>query len=90
MAKPVDIEIKLSAARTRLILEKPFLGTLVMHLALKASTGDGGVRTTGTDARYFYYNPDFIRHLTLVQTQFMLAHDALHCALSHFARRSHR
>ena len=87
---PADIETKLSAARTRLILEKPFLGTLVMHLALKASVGEGGVRTTGTDARYFYYNPDFIRHLSLVQTQFMLAHDAMHCALSHFARRSHR
>ncbi len=85
-----DIETKLSAARTRLILEKPFLGTLVMHLTLKASTGEGGVRTTGTDARYFYYNPDYIRHLNLVQTQFMLAHDAMHCALSHFARRSHR
>ena len=85
-----DIETKLSAARTRLILDKPFLGTLVMHLELKASTGEGGVRTTGTDARYFYYNPEFIRHLNLVQTQFMLAHDAMHCALSHFARRSHR
>lgn len=87
---PADIETKLSAARTRLILEKPFLGTLVMHLGLKASVGEGGVRTTGTDARYFYYNPEFIRHLSLVQTQFMLAHDAMHCALSHFARRSHR
>ena len=87
---PADIETKLSAARTRLILEKPFLGTLVMHLGLKASVGKGGVRTTGTDARYFYYNPEFIRHLSLVQTQFMLAHDAMHCALSHFARRSHR
>ncbi len=85
-----EIETKLSAARTRLILEKPFLGTLVMHLELKASVGDGGVRTTGTDARFFYYNPEFIRHLTLVQTQFMLAHDAMHCALAHFARRHHR
>ena len=89
-SKHTEIETKLSAARTRLILEKPFLGTLVMHLELKASTGEGGVRTTGTDARYFYYNPDYIRHLSLVQTQFMLAHDAMHCALSHFARRSHR
>ncbi len=85
-----EIETKLSAARTRLILEKPFLGTLVMHLELKASAGEGGVRTTGTDARFFYYNPQFIQHLTLAQTQFMLAHDAMHCALAHFARRHHR
>jgi len=84
-----QIETKLSAARTRLILEKPFLGTLVMHLELKA-VQDDSVRTTGTDARYFYYNPKFIHHLTLAQTQFMLSHDAMHCALAHFARRSHR
>jgi len=84
-----QIETKLSAARTRLILEKPFLGTLVMHLELKA-VQDDSVRTTGTDARYFYYNPKFIQHLNLAQTQFMLSHDAMHCALAHFARRQHR
>jgi predicted metal-dependent peptidase len=82
-----EIETKLSAARTRLILEKPFLGTLVMHLPLKAVEW---CATTATDARAFYYNPQFIDHLNLSQTQFMLAHEALHCALSHFSRRSHR
>ncbi len=84
-----QIETKLAAARTRLILEKPFLGTLVMHLELKA-VQDDSVRSTGTDARYFYYNPKFIHHLNLAQTQFMLSHDAMHCALAHFARRQHR
>ncbi len=94
MSEPVQpdlaqIETKLAAARTRLILEKPFLGALVMHLDLKV--GDPAwCRTTGTDARYFYYNPKFIQHLTLAQTQFMLAHEAMHCALGHFARRQHR
>jgi len=48
-----DIEIKLAAARTRLILEKPFLGALVMHLPLKAVKW---CKTTATDARAFYYN----------------------------------
>jgi hypothetical protein len=47
-------------------------------------------RTTATDARAFYYNPAYIDRLSLEQTQFMLAHEALHCALSHFARRGHR
>ena len=82
-----EIETKLSAARTRLILEKPFLGTLVMHLPLKAVTW---CATTATDARAFYYNPQYIEELNLSQTQFMLAHEALHCALGHFARRNHR
>ena len=46
--------------------------------------------TTATDARTFYYNPEYIAALTLRETQFVLAHEALHCALSHFARRQHR
>jgi predicted metal-dependent peptidase len=89
---PVDpraIETKLSAARTRLILDKPFLGALVLRLPMHAARPDW-CRTTATDARAFYYNPEYIDALTLDQTQFILAHEALHCALSHFARRQHR
>ncbi|MDA8381516.1 MAG: VWA-like domain-containing protein [Betaproteobacteria bacterium] len=86
---PSDIETKLSAARTRLILEKPFIGSLVMHLPLTPAPASW-CETTGTDARAFYYNPGFIASLTLPQTQFVLAHEALHCALRHFARRDHR
>lgn len=83
------LETKLAAARTRLILEKPFLGSLVMHLPLKPADAKW-CKTTATDARNFYFNPDYIARLTLEQTQFVLAHEAMHCALSHFARRNHR
>ena len=83
------IETKLAAARTRLILDQPFLGALVMHLPLKAADPKW-CATTATDARHFYYNPGYIGRLTLEQTQFVLAHEAMHCALSHFARRNHR
>jgi predicted metal-dependent peptidase len=83
------LETKLAAARTRLILEKPFLGALVMHLPLKAADPKW-CKTTATDARHFYFNPDYISRLTLEQTQFVLAHEAMHCALSHFNRRNHR
>lgn len=84
-----ELETKLAAARTRLILDKPFLGALVMRLPLRAAQPEW-CPTVGTDARHFYYNPEYIERLTLEQTQFMLAHEALHCALSHFARRHHR
>ncbi len=89
MADPNDIETKLSAARTRLILDKPFLGALVLRLPMIAAD-PAWCRTTATDARAFYYNPAYIRALSLDHTQFMLAHEALHCALSHFLRRQHR
>ncbi len=88
-ASAEDIERKLSAARTHLILDKPFLGALVLRLPLIAADAKW-CRTTATDARAFYYNPEYIAGLKLEETQFILAHEALHCALSHFARRQHR
>ncbi|MDD5240678.1 MAG: VWA-like domain-containing protein [Sulfuricella sp.] len=84
-----DIETKLAAARTRLILDKPFLGALVLRLPMIAADPQW-CQTTATDARSFYYNSDYINALSLDETQFVLAHEALHCALSHFARRQHR
>lgn len=82
------IETKLSAARTRLILDRPFLGALVLRLPLvEVNTW---CKSTATDAKTLYYNRAYIDSLSLEQTQFMLAHDALHCALLHFARRHHR
>lgn len=83
------IETKLAAARTKLILDKPFLGALVLRLPMVAADPDW-CPTSATDARKFYYNEAFIEALTLDETQFILAHEALHCALSHFARRQHR
>jgi predicted metal-dependent peptidase len=75
-----ELETKLSAARTRLILDRPFLGALVLRMPMQAADPKW-CKTIGTDARAFYYNPEYIASLTLEQTQF---------ALSHFARREHR
>ncbi|HHH43531.1 MAG TPA: hypothetical protein ENK49_05280 [Gammaproteobacteria bacterium] len=84
-----EIETKLSAARTRLILDRPFLGALVLRLPMHATKPER-CKTIGTDVRALYYNPEYISRLSLDQTQYVLAHEALHCALSHFARRQHR
>ncbi|MFN3595621.1 MAG: DUF2201 family putative metallopeptidase, partial [Thiobacillaceae bacterium] len=62
-------------------------GALVLRLPLKAATW---CRTTATDGRALYYNPGWIERLSGPQLQFVLAHEALHCALGHFARRGHR
>ena len=87
--RPGAIQTKLGAARTRLILEHPFIGAMVMHLPLVPADARWSP-TVATDARALYYNPAYIAGLTLGQTQFVLAHEAMHCALGHFARRNHR
>ena len=84
-----DVKNKLVAARTRLIIEKPFLGTLVLRLPLEAANPQW-CKTSATDARKIFYNEQYIAQLDIEQTQYVLAHEALHCALSHFARRQHR
>ena len=84
-----SVEDKLVAARTWLIIDKPFLGALVLRLPL-VEADPQWCHTTATDARSFYYNRDYIKALSFEQTKFILAHEALHCALSHFARREHR
>ena len=83
------VQNKLAAARTRLILDKPFLGALVLRLPLIAADSSW-CKTAATDAKKFYYNRDYIHALDIQETQFVLAKQALHCALSHFARRQHR
>ncbi len=83
------IENKLAAARTRLILDKPFLGALVLRLPI-VSADPAWCKTTDTDMKKLYINPDYIQQLSIEETQFVLAHEALHCALSHFSRRAHR
>ena len=80
---------KLAAARARLILDQPFLGALVLRLPL-VETDAPWCATTATDARSIYYSPRWIEALSGAQVQFALAHEALHCALGHFARRGHR
>jgi predicted metal-dependent peptidase len=89
LTEPGSIEARLGAARTRLILDQPFIGALVLHLPL-VGADPAWCETTATDARAIYFNPAYLAGLTLAQTQFVLAHEAMHCALGHFARRNHR
>ena len=78
---------KLEAARARLILDRPFIGALLMHLPLLERVR---CRSIATDARALYFNRAYVNALSFSDTRFMLAHEALHCALLHFHRRGHR
>ncbi len=84
-----SVDTKLAAARTRLILDKPFLGALVLRMPLQMADPEW-CTTAATDAKKIYFNYEYINQLHSSETQFVLAKQALHCALSHFARRGHR
>ena len=83
-----DRSTRLTAARTRLVLDHPFLGSLVLQLPLKEA--GSWCRTTATDARHLYYSPSYIDGLNSEELVSVLCHEVLHCALLHLTRRGHR
>jgi predicted metal-dependent peptidase len=85
----VDAPKKIAAARTRLILDKPFLGALALRLPLEEAEGDW-CRSTWSNGTTLYYNRGYINLLDVEQTQFAVSREALHCALLHFYRRGNR
>ncbi|MCK7497638.1 MAG: hypothetical protein MZW92_47790 [Comamonadaceae bacterium] len=60
----LDVDTKLAAARTRLVLDKPFLGALVLRLPLKEAR-PSWCRSVATDARHFYFNRAYIAKLSV-------------------------
>ena len=63
-----EVQQRLASARTRLILDKPFLGALVLRLPLVAADRKW-CKTTATDARKLYYNPEYIASLNLAEIE---------------------
>ena len=83
----MDAPKKIAAARTRLILDKPFLGALALRLSLEEADW---CRSTWSNGTALYYNRGYINLLDVEQTQFAVSREALHCALLHFYRRGNR
>ena len=80
---------KIAAARTRLILDHPFIGTLTLHLR-PVAVDPHECPAIGTDGFHLFFNPAFVEAASPAELRFWLAHEALHCALGHVARRGHR
>src|SRR5258708_6363258 len=83
---PGTTERKLTRARTQLLLNQPFFGTLCLRLKLAPAM----VPTMATNGREIIYNPAFIDELKPVELEAVLAHEVLHCALGHHCRRGER
>src|SRR5882724_5565984 len=81
-----SVEQKLTRARTQLLLNQPFFGTLCLRLKLMP----GPRPTLATDGTRIVYNPSFIESLTPAELEGCIAHEVLHCALGHHCRRGER
>ena len=83
----IPSEIRIQKARTTLLLDHPFFGTLLFRLGGKASRA---VATMATDGVSLFYNPEFVDTLNAAELAGVLAHEVMHPALQHHTRRGDR
>lgn len=89
--KPASNEMLI--ARTVLICDNAFFGCLALHLELVEITDPeqfGGCKTMCTDGERLAYWPPFVKRLKERERVGVVAHEVMHCALSHMTRRGHR
>jgi hypothetical protein len=78
---------RLTKARTALLLDHPFFGSLLFRLKIECHAG---VATMATDGTTIFYNPGFVDTLSTAELVGVLAHEVMHPALQHHTRRGDR
>jgi predicted metal-dependent peptidase len=74
-------------ARTALVLEHPFIGSIALNLPFKF---DDNIPTAATNGKNIKYNPRFVESLTDEELKFLVAHECFHPMLEHNFRRGGR
>ena len=83
----MQIDARILKARSALIMTQPFFGALAMRLIV-AERKD--IKTMATDGTFLYYCRAFLDWVSDADLIFTIAHEVLHCALSHMTRRGNR
>ena len=83
----MSAENQILKARTKLLIEQPFFGTLALRLKVVEKPE---IDTAATDGKHLFYNADFINKLTIHETVGLVAHEVMHCVLQHMTRRQDR
>jgi predicted metal-dependent peptidase len=79
--------VRIQKARTALLLDHPFFGTLLFRLGARARSS---IATMATDGVSLYFNPEFVDSLSSAELIGVLAHETMHPALQHHTRRGGR
>jgi predicted metal-dependent peptidase len=87
MKRETAAAVRIQRARTALLLDHPFFGTLLFRLKGRETLA---VETMATDGISLFYNPRFVDTLTATELCGVLAHEVLHPGLQHHVRRGNR
>jgi predicted metal-dependent peptidase len=83
----ISASLRIQKARTALVLDHPFFGSLLFRLKDRSSLA---VKTMATDGVSLLWNPEFVGTLNAATLAGTLAHEVMHPALHHHLRRSGR
>jgi predicted metal-dependent peptidase len=81
------VKLKLAKAKTALILEHPFVGTIAIGMPFEF---DENIPTAATNGKRIKFNPTFVNELTDEEVKFLVAHECFHPMLEHNFRRGER
>jgi predicted metal-dependent peptidase len=87
MRSHVPSLVRIQKARTTLLLDHPFFGTLLFRLGARPCRS---IATMATDGVSLFFNPDFVDTLSMAELAATLAHEVLHPGLQHHTRRNGR
>jgi predicted metal-dependent peptidase len=87
MRNETPAAVRIQKARTTLLLDHPFFGSLLFRLKGRENRS---IATMATDGVSLYYNPEFVDKLNSATLAGVLAHEVMHPALQHHVRRSGR
>jgi predicted metal-dependent peptidase len=76
----LPLEKRLAKARTSLILEQPFIGTLALNMEIRISER---FPTAATNGKWIEFNPKFCEDLCDEQLKFLMAHEVFHPMFEH-------
>lgn len=82
-----SIDVRITKARSALVMQHAFFGSLAMRLQVRAR---GDIQTMATDGTHLFYRPAFLDTVTETDVIRIVAHEVLHCALGHTTRRNGR
>ena len=81
------IDNKISQAKSKLLVEYPFFGTLASKLELSQNDDIQAFKSNG---KILEYNDDFFSAISLAEMEFVLANAAMHASLAHESRKNSR
>mgnify|MGYP005989557891 CR=1 FL=1 len=82
-----DVTKRISKAKTALILEHPFIGSVALNMPMSI---DNSVPTAATNGKRVLFNEEFCNGLSDEQLKFLVAHECMHPMLEHNFRRGER